>query len=194
MRISIVDVGDEPVLAGAANGRKKFVSLLGQVETSAKSPVPLFLDFYGAEVATASFLRESVFALKSYLRSQASTHYAVVANANEVILEELSTIAKAIGDVILTCDLDEGCRVSEIHLIGDLDPKQHFTFQLVQKLKETDANTLMDQFGEAEQTKSSTAWNNRLSSLANKGIIREYTRGRAKSYRPVLEVSGSNGR
>lgn len=189
MRFDIVPPDVEPVLAGSVNGRALFANLVKGIEADPPAPSPLFLDFRNATLATASYLRESVFALKSYLRHADSRYYPVVANANDLVLEELFTVANARNDVILACDLDDHDAASNIHLIGQLDPKQQLTFDLVQELKDTDANRLMERYGEAEQTKSVTAWNNRLASLASKGIIREFTRGRAKSYRPVLEVT-----
>ena len=78
-----------------------------------------------------------------------------------------------------------------VELIGTLDPKQQMTFELVLKFGEVDANYLMEKFGELEKTKSTTAWNNRLSNLASRGIIREYTKGRSKFYRPLIMESGN---
>ena len=39
-----------------------------------------------------------------------------------------------------------------------------------------------------DKNTKATAWNNRLASLAAKGLIVEESRGRAKYYRPVLEM------
>ncbi|BCH55352.1 hypothetical protein RvVAR031_29620 [Agrobacterium vitis] len=168
------------------NGRIAFSEIIKSIPDDRGVPQPLFLDFGSINVATASYIRESVFALKLYLRAKSSYYYPVVANANADVWDEVSVIASARNDVIVACNVADDDTVTNIELIGSLDPKQQMTFELVLKFGEVDANYLMDQFGELEKTKSTTAWNNRLASLASRGIIREYTRGRSKFYRPLL--------
>lgn len=181
-----MQISDTPVLAGAVNGRIAFAEIIKGIPDDPVAPQPLFLDFGSINVATASYIRESVFALKTYLRAKNSSYYPVVANANPDVWDEVSVIASAKNDVIVTCELAEDETATNVELIGSLDPKQKMTFELVLKFGEVDANYLMDQFGEVEKTKSTTAWNNRLAGLASRGIIREYTKGRAKYYRPLL--------
>lgn len=190
MRISLIQVADSPVLAGTVNGRIAFTEMIKVLPEDYAVPQALFLDFGGINVATASYIRESVFALKTYLRAKNSPYYPVVANANADVWDEISVIASAKNDVIVTCKLTDDENATDIELIGSLDLKQQMTFELVLKFGEVDANYLMDQFGEMEKTKSTTAWNNRLASLASRGIIREYTKGRSKYYRPLLMEQG----
>jgi hypothetical protein len=182
----MVPLANGPVLSGAVNGKAAFVGLIKAVTHEPVAPEPLFLDFKGVDVATASFLRESVFALKNYMRTTNSKYYPVVANVGDSVWDEMSVIAYAKNDVILSCILDDSNIASSPELIGSLDPKQKMTFDLINKLNGADANLLMEQFGESERTKSATAWNNRLAGLATRGIIREFTYGRAKYYRPML--------
>ncbi|MBY5903940.1 hypothetical protein HFO88_26860 [Rhizobium leguminosarum] len=186
MRISLMQISESPVLAGAVNGKIAFAGMIKNIPDAAVPPQALFLDFGGIDVATASYLRESVFALKTYLRSRSSSYYPVIANANADIWDELAVIANAKNDVMVTCTLLDDGATNNVELVGSLDPKQQMTFELVLKFDEVDANYLMEQFGEAEKTKSTTAWNNRLASLSARGIIREYTKGRSKYYRPLL--------
>lgn len=189
MKYDMVQNGFEPVLAGSINGKTAFASMVKAIDREPPAPSALYLDFADVEVATASYLRESVFALKAYLRNIGSKYYPVAANANDSVYDELLTIANAKNDAIVSCRLDAGGAVSDIGLIGQLDPKQKMTFELVNELKDADAGRLMRAYGEDEQVTSTTAWNNRLASLAARGLIREFTRGRAKYYRPVLEVN-----
>ncbi|NKM22030.1 hypothetical protein GFM01_30565 [Rhizobium laguerreae] len=189
MRISLMQISDDAVLAGAMNGKVAFAEMIKTIPDEALVPQPLFLDFGSIQVATASYLRESVFALKSYLRSRNSSFYPVIANANPEVWDELSVIASAKNDAIVTCTLSDEGDATSIDLLGNLDPKQQMTFDLVLKFDEVDANSLMEQFGESEKTKGTTAWNNRLASLASRGIIREFTKGRSKFYRPLLMES-----
>ncbi|MER8915518.1 hypothetical protein NKI32_16985 [Mesorhizobium sp. M0761] len=180
----------EPVLAGALNGKIAFARMIQGIDVNPETAAPLFLDFRDVQVATASYLRESVFSFKSYLRLTDSKFYAVAANVNESVYDEFQMVADAKNDAILSCQLSEDGHVFDIGLVGKLDPKQQITFDLVNRLREADANTLKERFGETEKT---TAWNNRLAGLAARGLIREFSKGRAKYYRPVVEV-GNNGR
>jgi len=185
----MVRPGFDPVLSGAINGRTAFAAMVRAIDQEPGTPNALYLDFADVTVATASYLRESVFALKAYLRNIGSKHYPVAANPNDTVHDELLTIANARNDAIISCSLSVQSTVSKISLIGQLDAKQQMTFELVNELKEADAGRLMQQYGEEEQVTSTTAWNNRLAGLAARGLIREFTRGRSKHYRPVLEVS-----
>ena len=67
------DAGNSTVLSGALNGRSAFGRLLPFVVAEPNQPEPLFLDFGGIEVATASYLRESVLALRDVIRGRDST-------------------------------------------------------------------------------------------------------------------------
>lgn len=183
----MAEVAGGPILSGAINGKDAFATFVKAVDREPKEPEALFLDFGNVEFATASYLRESVFALKTYMRARSSRFYPVVANINDSVMDELSVITTLTNDVIMSCQIDGNRNILSQELIGTLDPKQKMTFDLVNESDIIDANSLMENFGEAEKTKGTTAWNNRLSGLVAKGIIREFSRGRAKFYRPLLE-------
>ncbi|MBC2773380.1 hypothetical protein H6M51_10925 [Rhizobium sp. AQ_MP] len=188
----MIEISDSPVLAGAVNGKIAFADMIRRLPQTQAQPQPLFLDFSGIDVATASYLRESVFALKDYLRARNSSYYPVVANALSEVWDEVSVIASAKNDVIVACEVGDSDDVQNIELIGNLDPKQQMTFEMVLKFGEVDANFLMKNFGDAERTKNTTAWNNRLANLAARGVVREHSRGRSKFYTPVV-TEKSNG-
>lgn len=184
MRIAMKE-GDRDLLAGAIPGRRAFARLLEQ--TAIKSPAPevVFLDFDGIEIATASFLRESVLAFRDAIRARRSNFYPVVANANEMIVEELKVLTATTSDVLMICNLDSYGHPHQPRLIGELDPKQRLTFNLVQQRGETDAAELWRESGEQGGVKQ-TAWNNRLASLASLGLIVELSEGRSKRYRVLI--------
>ena len=192
MRIIVVDLCETSILAGALNGQMAFTRLLHAANPEPREPEPLFLDFADVEVATASFLREAVFVFKAHLRLQSSNFYPVVVNIDDAIRDELDILAEAKNDVLLVCDLDSDDLVSGVKMVGRLDPKQEITFDLVQNLEEVNASGLMERLGDQEKTTSVTAWNNRLAGLVSRGVIREFTRGRSKTYRPLLK-GGING-
>lgn len=187
MRISLEQIGGSAVLAGALSGRAALNRLLFATGTESEEPEPLFLDFSDVEVATASFLRESVLSYRDIVRGRHSRFYPVIANANEAVRDELMELLRPRGDVLMACTLGEDDAVVRTELLGELDPKQRMTFKLVREHSETDAGELMRTYGESEGLKHATAWNNRLASLAALGLIVELSEGRAKRYRPLFK-------
>ncbi|HEY3743950.1 MAG TPA: hypothetical protein VGL53_29100 [Bryobacteraceae bacterium] len=185
--------GDAAVLSGAPRGQEVFSKLIKAALSEPSSPEAIFLDFTGVEVATASYLRESVLAFRDFVRGRRSMLYPVVANANPVIQEELRELLKFRGDAIMTCTLTAEGEVSESGLLGNLEPKQRITYDLVLKKGETDAGELMRDLGNTEGMQHTTAWNNRLSSLAALGIVVEMTKGRTKRYRPLFAGGPRDG-
>jgi hypothetical protein len=189
MRILMGDLAEgKTVLAGAIHGRKVLAKLTERTERDATGPEPVFLDFGGIEVATASFLRESILAFRNDVRRSRSNFYPVIANASEAVLDELRILVSPHGDVLMLCTLDNDGTVREPRFVGDLDPKQLVTFNLVRERRETDAAELMREHGEREGIKQ-TAWNNRLAALAGLGLVVELSQGRAKRYRPLFMES-----
>ncbi len=178
--------GDGQTLAGALNGRKVLARLIELSGTEPSNPEPVFLDFSGVNVATASFLRESILAFRDHVRRRRSHFYPVVANANDLVAEELNVLVGSRGDALMLCCLDPDGNPYAPRLLGELDPKQRMTFDLVQQRGETGAAELMREFGEAEKTTVQTAWNNRLAALASLGLVVELSHGRTKKYRPLL--------
>jgi hypothetical protein len=188
MRILMDGLSANEVLAGAINGRKVQARLMELTNREPAEPEPVFLDFISVKVATASFLRESVLAFRNEVRRRRSKFYPVVANANDVVEEELRVLVVPQGDVLMLCRLDETGKVIESSLAGELDPKQLVTFNLVQERGTTDAAQLMRDHGDAEGVKQ-TAWNNRLATLAGLGLLVELSQGRSKRYRPLFSES-----
>ncbi|SRR5579862_1079162 len=187
MQLKLRALAEIPVLSGAQNGRAMLGKLLDAVATEPAEPEPLFLDFAGVYVATSSYLRESVIALRDIIRGRHSRLYPVIANANETVSEELLEVLKSRGSAIMACKLAADGAVSEAAPLGELDPKQGITFKLVAEGGTTDAAQLMRQHGAAEGIRQ-TAWNNRLAALATLGLVVELSEGRAKRYRPLFAL------
>src|SRR6267142_1916561 len=82
-----------------------------------------------------------------------------------------SAVRGARGAVLMTCVIDDHGAVVSTTPIGSLDPKQKMTFEIVYQHGETDAGELMRKNDDG--LKHTTAWNNRLSSLASMGLIME---------------------
>ena len=187
MKIKMQDVldGHSEILAGAVNGRKALANLLEHTSNEPEKPEEVFLDFSGVQVATASFLRETVFAFREQVRRRRSNFYPVIANAEPSVEDELKLLVQSDNSVLMVCSLDHKGKPHNPRLLGDLDPKQRLTFNLVQK-GVTDAAQLMRDHGETENVKQ-TAWNNRLAALTSLGLVVELSAGRAKKYRALFE-------
>lgn len=187
MKIDMKALANDTVLAGAVTGKTVFVRLIAATGSEPEEPTALIMDFGDIEVATASFLRETVFASKTYMRARQSAFYPVVANLNDEIRDELAVLTEALNDVIITCEISSSGVLSNVQLIGKLDPKQQLTFDFVIENRVADANTLKEQLGDTDKAKSTNAWNNRLAGLVARGVIKEFSRGRAKFYKPILD-------
>ncbi len=187
MRVDMAEMAKTDVLAGALNGRAALTRVLERAASEPSVPEPVFLDFLDIEVATASYLRECIMAFRDVIRGRDSLYYPVVANPNQEVRDELLELARARGDVFMTCALASDGTVSQPALVGDLEAKQLLTFTLVQQHGATDAGELMREHGKDENLRHATAWNNRLSALARLGLVVEMRQGRLKRYRPLFQ-------
>lgn len=187
MIYSIRRLANTEVAAGAQAGRRVFVALVAAVSEPTE-PQPVFLDFDGIEAATGSFLRECVFAFRDHCRHAMANAYPVMANAVPVVVEELAFYAKSQADAVWHCELPAQGSASAARLIGreNLEAGQQEALRWVEQLPEATAPAITQQSGQAV---GATAWNNRLSALAAKGLIMEQRRGKTKIFRPVLGAS-----
>jgi antitoxin component HigA of HigAB toxin-antitoxin module len=178
--------GDLAILAGAVPGKNLLARMIAEIQRRAE-PTPLFLDFTGVEVATNSFLRESIIGIRDYCRSANTNLYPVIANANDIVVEELRTLLEDHGEAMITCQLDEQGNASNATVVGVLEEKQAITLEAVKTLKRADAQALREKFKRTDKI-GITGWNNRLASLAEKGLLMALKKGRVKYYQPVLEL------
>jgi len=174
------------VLSGGMAGRKLLTALIAAT-TPPDEPSAAFLDFKGVQVATSSFLREAVIGFRDYARLSLVNVYPVAANLEPAVLEELEFFLRARNDVFWVCDLDAHEQVSGARLLGDLDPAQRTTFEAVRELGAVTAPELAARY--PHQSIGPTAWNNRLSGLAAKGLLVERRAGKTKSFSPLLEIA-----
>ena len=183
MHIKMRDLSDSEILAGALTGRKILGRLLERIDREARSPELVYLDFNGITLATASFLRECIVAFRDIVRRRWSRYYPVVANVNDSVAEELSILMAQQG-VLTLCSLDEDEKPSSPYLVGNLEPKQRLTLELVKQLGEANAAELMRNLKDSDDV-GKTAWNNRLVSLSRLGLLMEMSHGRLKRYKPL---------
>jgi hypothetical protein len=185
--LSIYDLGGKmPVLSGLPRGQALLGKLIAAVRPQ-EEHTPLFLDFEGVDFASSSFLRSSVLAFRDHCVRMGLNLYPVLANLGEEIIDDLKVVLEPRGDAFIVCDLKDG-QVSSVRVVGSLDEKQRLTLDAVIREGEADAASLKDKHEETERI-GTTGWNNRLSSLAEKGLLMEVKRGRGKLYRPILEFN-----
>lgn len=183
--LSVLELGGKEILTGL-QGKTLYLKFLENISPQSE-PQPLFLDFAGV-IATGSFFREAVLQLRDYCIARRFNLYPVVANAGAETLEELRSLFEMSPDAIFVCDLDKKGDVKSAKLVGVLEEKQEITFDALKREKEADAPTLAQKYQENSGI-GTTGWNNRLTALANKGLIAERRKGRSKIYSPILEVS-----
>lgn len=187
LRHSLIKLtGGQTVLSGAISGRTLLSALIAATPSVAV-PTPAFLDFTDIQVATASFLREAVIGFRDFARQSLGNIYPVVTNLAPSIAEELEFFVRSRGDVLWNCELGTGENVINARLIGELDPAQRSTFEAAIELGAITAPELAARF--ADQQIGPTAWNNRLSALATKGLLVERKQGKTKSFSPLLEMT-----
>jgi hypothetical protein len=186
VHISVFDLaGGKSILTGSLAGRKVLSDLIGTVQPEASGKI-VFLDFAGVEVATSSFLRECVSGFRDFARTSQANLYPVIVNAGPSVIEELDFFARQRGDVFWTCTRDLGGTLTGIKLVGELEPVLHATFEHIKRLGQATAPQLAA-LSEDDGIKP-TAWNNRLASLAVKGLVVERRVGKTKNFTPLLEV------
>lgn len=186
MNYSMRALATSTILSGAILGRRVFTALIEDAPLSETSTL-VFLDFDGVEVATSSFLRESVLKFRDTC-SQSMPHlYPVVANPNESVLEELQFFINERSDAIWCCGYGSDGEVFNPRILGlsKLEDGQRATLDLVAKLHRASAPMLH----KAESSVQATAWNNRLNALSSKRLLIEQREGKVKFFSPVLEAS-----
>jgi pimeloyl-ACP methyl ester carboxylesterase len=184
IRYPIHSIAAKATLAGTAMGRQMLAQLIA-VTRPVNVPTVVYLDFGGIDIATGSFLREAVLGFRDFGRNAIGTLYPVLANANTTIEEELSVYLKDRNDAIWACSLSEDGAALSPHILGELDLSQMNTLQLISQHQPISAPEL----AKLRPTEGigTTAWNNRLATLAAKGILMELKQGKTKLFAPVLE-------
>jgi hypothetical protein len=191
IEVSMFDIGGGlEVLSGQPRGQVILGKLIAAVAPQ-ESFAPVFLNFKGVNVATGSFLRSAILTFRDHCVRAKLNLYPVLANVSDDIIGDLKLMLEPRGDAFMVCELDAEGIVSSVRLVGSLDDTQRQTLEAVRRKGEADAITLKTVHDEEEGTEGIgvTGWNNRLASLAEKGLVVEIKRGRTKLYRPILEFT-----
>jgi hypothetical protein len=191
MRVLIRNLVERPSpLAGAALGRFVFGKLVEVCKLPDK-PEICFLDFEGIELATASFLRESILEFRDYARKTKSKLYPVVANASDDTIDEMYVLMADKGDAMISVILPSTGMITSCNVVGRLEDRQRQTLELVMQIEEAgkiaDTSLLYEM---RPDDGVQTLWNNRLAALVEKSLLLEFTDGRSKRFKSVTSVGG----
>ena len=171
------------ILSGAREGRAAQERLLAAALADFADVIEL--DFAGVEFATASYLREAVFGVRSALERDGVRAPVIVLNASPAVEEDLAIVARSLGTAIAsvsgTKDAGRKGRV-----LGVLEEAQRDTLSALAECGEASATELHEKFPSSPPVLV-TAWNNRLAALASKGVVFEVRSGREKRYRLMAE-------
>lgn len=125
-------------------------------------------------------------AFRDYARATVPALYPVIASPSPAVIEELEFFLLHRKDALWTCRLTAAGAVRDAKILGELDEAHRSTFDLVVRLGKASAPGLAAQ---SQESLAPTAWNNRLSSLAGRGLLIERKSGKTKTFAPVLEVA-----
>lgn len=155
----------------------KMVERLSDMEAGSN----VLVDFQGVK-ASGSFFGQAIIPFREYALRYGI--YPILGNIDEETEGELKWFTELSPDAFLVCRFDG--KVTRERWIGVLEEKQLMTFNAVMSEGSADAGSLARKF-EGEKI-GVTGWNNRLASLASKGLIIEFKNGRGKGYKPVLNI------
>jgi hypothetical protein len=187
--VLIRDLVDRPSpLAGAALGRFVFGKLVEACKLPDK-PEICFLDFAGIDLATASFLRESILEFRDYARKTKSKLYPVIANASDDTIDEMYVLMADKGDAMISVILPSTGKLTSCNVVGRLEDRQRQTLELVMQIEEVgkiaDTSLLYEM---RPDDGVQTLWNNRLAALVEKSLLLEFVDGRSKRFKSINSV------
>lgn len=170
-------VGSDGVAAGSNAGeqeRARLLSILSN-QPAPVGPEVVYIDFGDIEVATVSWIREAVFALADEARRRWPHFCPAIGACGSDVAEEVEVAAIALSRPI---PAPAHSTAHGIGMFGQLDQVQLQTLQRVSSLGPVSAPDLMNAYPEC----SLQAWNNRLRSLSERGLLLTEKRGRERWY------------
>jgi len=171
--LSIYKQLNSTIAAGAGDGRRVASKCLEQIK-AASLPVLVQLDFSRIDMATASFLREAVLGVRWVVAEEQIA--VVVGGANEQILDDLREVLLARSEVLPILK-----PIGQIIVLGELDPTLRRVLDLVDKHGPISAPELYEAHPE-QGIRGPSAWNNRLASLLDMGLLLKRREGRSNKF------------
>lgn len=179
--ILVSELAGSDHLAGASAGGAWFQDARTRLESG--PPGWHAIDFKGVKIATVSWLREAVVALKLFAAVLRPDIDLVAVNLSDLVREELAVALEATNNVMIVSDLIADSVLHQPAVLGRLDFALRETLNAIGQLPESDAPIL----AKVVPYLGLSAANNRLASLEEKGILTSEKRGRKRVYRPVME-------
>jgi hypothetical protein len=175
--IKAKEASDAEIWAGEAFGRQLLPALIAKAHSFDGGLC--LLDLSGVPLVTASAFRASLRALREYIAASYQSP-TVFVNATPETLEEAEYVASKFGESYVFAEFENGS-LENVRTVGQLDEPLRSTLLLLQERGESDARALF----EHEGSPGITAWHNRLTDLAARGLLVARTHGRSKTYRAI---------
>ena len=175
--ISASKVSDQEIWAGETFGHQMLTRLLSELRAGAFAIC--LVDLGGISLVTASAFRAAFRALREHVVSNYGIP-TVFVNAVPATIEEAEYVASKFAETYMFGDLADGS-LDNLRLVGRLDEPLLSTFSLLQQLGESDARALYEHVG----SPGVTAWHNRLTDLAARGLLIARAQGRSRTYRAI---------
>jgi len=172
------------VLAGRGSARQVLGKLIAE-SINPEAPEIWMLDYSGADLVTGSFFSETFLGFSKHVRTALPNIYPVIGVIEERSIQELEFLAESTSEVIPICSGMERGKLKKFRLIGSLDPYQEETLEIVTRLGDATAKELSENASKSSATIGVTAWHNRLTALARRGLLIEQNAGRQKAYRTL---------
>lgn len=177
---------DRAVIDGVASGAldgKHALARLSEAALDSGTGV-VVLDFDGVAAATGSFLRELIIGLRKFVTEHDGHSVLVLANMSKAVEDEVGFLAAGMSEAFLVSRVRKS-GLTDVRLLGRIEPMQSVALEAVKAHGVADVAMLFKEGGDKVK---STAWNNRLSALREKGLVVETREGKSKKYRSTLEV------
>lgn len=179
--IIVKDLTSTTELAGASFGSDWFMKARDHIDSA--DPGLHVIDFSEIRLATVSWIRESVLALKKYASTMRPDIFLTVANMTSIVQEEFAIALEATSEIMVSVTLSDSLTIQDPVLMGSLDAALKETLCVIQGHREFDASLL----SRSLTALAPSAANNRLKAIESKGLFKSERRGRTRVYWPILE-------
>jgi hypothetical protein len=169
------------ILAGKNIGKQIALRNLTDL-TIPQAPTIIELNFFGVDIATASFLSEAVVKFRNHVRRSSPFGYFIVTHLSEVVQEELDDYLTLLGDAMPAAP-SSNFNASAVEVLGTLEPGLEYALRCIREKSHVCPRDLHRE--EAIEKLSQTTWYNRVKQLAIKGFVIETTNGRSKRYSAI---------
>lgn len=181
VRIDVVEVVGRRELAGRAAAEADYPALYHEERRTQPGDVVAF-DIGRATSLTVSYFLAGLWPFWVTPSHADPDRFPVLVNAAPLAIEEVEFALKHVRAAVWAGRWLEGRGLSDVKLLGGLDPP--FGDVLDQLVRSGEASAAGLAAASAEQRVGITAWNNRLAALHRLRLVRRQKRGRRLMYGP----------